>query len=227
MPLLAVRSVCKAYTAPVLEGIDFEVASGEIVALLGASGSGKTTLLNILAGLLAPDKGEVVASLRRPGPEIAYLSQDDSLLPWRSVLDNVALGLDLLGLPRHEARDWLERVGLPHCAGLYPRQLSGGMQQRVLLARTLALPARLLLLDEPSASLDLRARRDMGKILRDHIARTKAAALVVTHSVEEAVFLADRIVMLSSGPARVYRQFKGAGLEAVTTEYMRLLDGAA
>lgn len=195
---------------PVLEAVDLSIRPGEIVCVLGASGSGKTTLLRLLAGLEMPDTGTIDGSTARPGRAVGYYAQNDRLLPWRNIADNVALGLELFGTTATEAHQTaltlLQQVGLSNFAAHYPHQLSGGMQQRVLLARTLALQPSLLLLDEPTGNLDVLARREMAQLVRDYVYRHSAGAFVVTHSVEEACFLADRILLMTRRPAHIARE---------------------
>jgi ABC-type nitrate/sulfonate/bicarbonate transport system ATPase subunit len=197
---------------PVLDGISLDLHVGEIVCLLGASGSGKTTLLRILAGLEQADAGEIHSDISRPGKEFGYLTQGDRLLPWRTTLANVALGLELLGQDKATAYpaalEALKQVGLEAFADSRILQLSGGMQQRALLARTLALRPRLLMLDEPMSNLDVLARRELAGVFRDYVRQNVATALVVTHSIEEAIFLADRILFVTRAPARLFREIR-------------------
>lgn len=196
----------------IVEDISLELKAGEIVCLLGASGSGKTTFLRILAGEEAPDKGNVHSDVPRPGAGFGYLSQNDRLLPWRSAQANVALGLEMIGqskaVARQAALDALGRVGLESFASNMPPQLSGGMQQRVLLARMLALKPRLVMLDEPMSSLDILARRELTTLLKNYTREQQAAVLVVTHSVEEACFLADRILLITRSPAKLFKEIR-------------------
>lgn len=197
-------------TLPVLDGIDLVVSDHEFVTLLGPSGCGKTTLLRIVAGLTSWDAGEVLVGGRPvtgPGRERAMVFQDFALLPWATVLDNVAFGLELRGLGRTARRAaaarLIDAVGLSGFADRYPHQLSGGMQQRVGLARALAVEPTILLLDEPFGSLDSLTRRTLqDDLLRLHD-RTPATVMLVTHSVDEAARLGDRVVLLSPRPARV------------------------
>jgi NitT/TauT family transport system ATP-binding protein len=194
----------------VLDGVALELRPHEFVSLIGPSGCGKTTLLRMIAGLVKPDDGRVLVGSRAvtgPGPERAMVFQDFALMPWASVLDNVAFGLKLRGTPRAErerrARELIEMVGLAGFEKSVPRQLSGGMQQRVGLARALAVDPQILLLDEPFGALDEISRR----IMQDELIRIweteKKTAVFVTHSVEEAVFLSDRIVVMTARPGRI------------------------
>ncbi len=195
---------------PVLDGVDLEVRPHEFVAVLGPSGCGKTTLLRILAGLEGWDSGEVRVHGRPvsgPGTDRALVFQDFALLPWATVTDNIAFGLELRGVARAErtavANRLIDRVGLNGFARHYPHQLSGGMQQRVGLARALAVEPEILLLDEPFGSLDSLTRRGLQEdVLRLHH-ETRKTVLLVTHSVDEAARLGDRVVLLGPRPARV------------------------
>ncbi len=181
-----------------LLGIDLEVPAGKVTALIGPSGCGKSTLIALAAGLLSPDAGRV----QRRGSRLAVVFQDPALLPWRTALDNVAFALIALGLRRAEqrarAQAALDAVGLsPEDARKYPRQLSGGMRQRVALARALVIEPDLLLCDEPFAALDTRVRKDLRQRLRAVHERTGLTILFVTHDQEEAMALADRVVVMS------------------------------
>lgn len=193
----------------ILDGVDLRVASGEFVALIGPSGAGKSTLLNQLAGLEVPDEGAVEldsAPLTRPG-SASYMPQSDLLLPWRSVIANVALGLEAMGTPRRTARkkalQALVHFGLEEFSGASPSALSGGMRSRVALLRTALLGREVLLLDEPFGALDALTRRGLQEWLigvRDELAAT---IVLVTHDVDEALLLSDRVVVLTKRPARV------------------------
>jgi ABC-type nitrate/sulfonate/bicarbonate transport system ATPase subunit len=216
MSVLAVRNVSKNFVQadntflPVIKDISLKLQSGEILGLLGASGSGKTTLLKMLAGLDKPDSGTIESPVARPGKKLGYLSQNDRLLSWRNALDNVALGLELIGeskkLARLQAMEALRKTGMEKFAFSMPSQLSGGMQQRVLLARTLVLQPELLLLDEPMSNVDILARQELAAIIKEYIQTSKASAILVTHSVEEACFLADRVLLVTSRPASIAQE---------------------
>jgi ABC-type nitrate/sulfonate/bicarbonate transport system ATPase subunit len=212
---LAIRGVAVDFERPggrleVLEGIDLDVEPGEVVALIGPNGSGKSTLLRVAAGLLAPRDGSVELdgrAIAEPDPAIGLVFQEPRLLPWRSVAANVAYPLELAGWPRprRAARinELLELIGLAGWADARPSQLSGGMRQRVALARALALEPRVLLLDEPFSALDALTRERLNLELLDLWARTGTSIIVVTHSIQEAIFLADRVAVLSSRPGRI------------------------
>jgi NitT/TauT family transport system ATP-binding protein len=194
----------------VLDGVDLRVAPGEFACIVGASGSGKSTLLSLVAGLAKPTSGEILLGgrpLDGPGPDRGLVFQVSSLYPWRTVRRNVAFGLELLPMSRAE-RDcrvswYLAETGLEQLAGQLPRQLSGGQRQRVAIARALATEPELLLLDEPFGALDVQTKEDMQVFLRRVWTDTGTTILMVTHDVEEAVFLAERVLVLSSDPGRV------------------------
>lgn len=194
---------------PVLENVSFSVQPGEFVALLGPSGCGKSTLLRLVAGLEAPTRGDVLeddAVITGPHPSRVVMFQDPTLYPWRNVWDNVALGLEARGiLKTHRSRvdDALKLVGLSGFSTAFPHQLSGGMAQRVSLARALVNDPRLLVLDEPLGKLDSLTRLAMQGELVDLWRKSGFTALLVTHDVEEALFLATRVIVFSERPARV------------------------
>jgi len=184
------------------------VGEAEFVALVGPTGCGKSTLLNAAAGLLVPAQGQVRVfgeTLTGLNRRAGYLFQPDSLLPWRSALDNVAAGLEFAGMDRDQARSharpWLERVGLAAHVTKYPHELSGGMRKRVALAQTWILQPKILLMDEPFSALDVQTRQLMENELLAIWADNRASVLFVTHDLEEAIALADRVVVLSAGPA--------------------------
>jgi NitT/TauT family transport system ATP-binding protein len=192
-----------------LGGLSWDGAGGEVTLLLGPTGSGKTTALRLAAGLEAPTGGRVRIGGDEPAQrqgEIGYVSQHHTLLPWKRVLENVALPLRFAKAPRASAeavaREALERVGLKGTERMFPHEMSGGMQQRAMLARVLAGRARYWLLDEPFGALDEPTRYALQALLLQLQAERKATVLFVTHNVEEAVYLADRIVVLSLPPAR-------------------------
>jgi NitT/TauT family transport system ATP-binding protein len=219
-PVLKTESLYKAFDSPnngnllTIANISFTVSSGEFLCIVGPSGSGKTTLLQILAGLLPPTKGQVWlagALLTKPQPEISIVFQKPNLMPWRTVLDNVLLPLQLQAVPTHEARrqgqEALALVGLSEFASAYPKQLSGGMEQRVAVARALIQQPTILLLDEPFGALDALSRERLNwELLRLWQSR-KLTAVMVTHNIQEAVFLADRVLVLSPRPATISAEF--------------------
>src|SRR5487761_325806 len=199
-----------------IDRVDFTLSRGEFVCLLGPSGCGKTTLLNAVAGFLPVSSGALTlrgAPITRPGPDRAMVFQQPGLLPWRDVLRNVTYGLEMSGRMRGRAaaahaRALLELVGLADFAHSFLHQLSGGMQQRVNLARALAVEPELLLLDEPFASVDAQTRETLQVELLAICQRAQVTALFVTHDIGEAVFLADRVCIFSRRPGRVVREVR-------------------
>jgi NitT/TauT family transport system ATP-binding protein len=190
-----------------LDPVDLTVAPGEFVSIVGPSGCGKTTLLRAVAGLLDPSSGrvEVFAAaprIARRERALGLVTQEPGLMPWRSVRANVQLALDLSGGDA-SASSWLERVGIDRYAGLYPRELSGGMKQRVALARALAVEPRLLLMDEPFGALDELSREAMRLELLALWERERISVLFVTHSIREALLLSDRVILMSGSPGRI------------------------
>jgi ABC-type nitrate/sulfonate/bicarbonate transport system ATPase subunit len=195
---------------PVLDGLDLRVAPGELVALVGPSGCGKSTLLAVLAGLVEPDAGRVLIDGRAGGDRLGRLTlmpQHDALLPWRTLLGNVALAPTLAGAGRAEADDRaraaLARFGLAGFEDHYPHALSGGMRQRAALARTLLGGGSGWLLDEPFGALDALTRADLQGVLADAWAGSRPSCLLVTHDLDEALLLADRVLVAGPRPARV------------------------
>jgi NitT/TauT family transport system ATP-binding protein len=213
--LLAVRGVSKRF--PVGDGeiealgrIDLAIGRGEFVCLIGASGCGKSTLLRIIAGFEEPTTGEVTThgrSITGPGSDRGMVFQDYALFPWMTVKRNIGFGPRQRGLPRQQiaaiADEFVKLVGLERFADRYPSQLSGGMKQRVAIARVLANDAGILLMDEPFGALDALTREQLQRELLQIWARTKVTIVFVTHSVEEAVLLSDRILVMSAGPGRI------------------------
>ncbi|MVU77599.1 ATP-binding cassette domain-containing protein [Nocardia sp. ET3-3] len=196
---------------PVAE-VDLSIESGEIVVLLGPSGCGKSTLLRALSGLITPAEGTAMVDGRVVGSgaeQCAMVFQEDALLPWRTAIKNIEFALKLRGVPRHrrraEALDLLDQVGLNGYGDHLPIALSGGMRQRVQLARTLATQPRVLLMDEPFGALDAQTRADMQRLLIAVWQSRRTTIVFVTHDVDEALLLADRIVLLSARPARIQR----------------------
>lgn len=199
-----------------VEGIDLGVRPGEFVAIVGPTGSGKSTLLNAAAGLLKPASGGVAvfsSALSGLNARAGYLFQADALMPWKTALDNVAVALEPQRVPRAEAlaraRDWLGKVGLATFVDRYPHMLSGGQRKRVALAQMLIRAPEILLMDEPFGPLDAQTRQIMGNLLLELWAANRKAVMFVTHDLEEAIALSDRVVVLSAGPAaRIVGEFK-------------------
>jgi NitT/TauT family transport system ATP-binding protein len=198
----------KGTTYTAVSEATLSVADGEFVAIVGPTGCGKSTLLNVAAGLLAPSNGSAdIFGLRMSGlnSQAGYLFQADSLFPWKTALQNVAIGLETAGVASAEARaratDWLKRVGLAGFAGRYPHMLSGGLRKRVGLAQVLIRDPKILLMDEPFGPLDAQTRQIMGNLLLDLWSADRKAVLFVTHDLEEAIALSDRVVIMSAGPA--------------------------
>jgi NitT/TauT family transport system ATP-binding protein len=190
-----------------VENVSLDVAEGEFVCLIGPSGCGKSTLLNLIAGLDRPDQGEVLVdgrAVRSPGPDRAVLFQEPSLFPWMSVVRNVEFALDLAGTPRNDRRDvamtWLDTVHLARFADAQPHELSPGMRQRAAIARALACQPSILLADEPFGSLDAQSREILQRELQSVWLETQNTFVFVTHNVREAVFLADRVFLMSARP---------------------------
>lgn len=197
-------------TVRALEDVSFEVHEGEFLSIVGPSGCGKSTLLRMMAGLLRPDEGRILVGSKEvtgPGPERGMVFQDHALLPWADVVANIAFGLKMRGVPKEKrearARELVNVVGLDGFEHSLPRQLSGGMRQRVSLARALAVDPQVLLMDEPLGSLDEISRRGMQAELLRIWEQDRKTAVLVTHSVEEAVFLSDRIVVMGTKPGRI------------------------
>ena len=210
--VVEVRGISKIYEGGVhaLDNIHVDFPRGELTSLLGPSGCGKTTLLKIIAGLLPATSGDVLVNGRPvsgPGPERAFVFQDFALMPWATVMRNVAFGLELRGVSKAEresvARRHIARVGLAGFEEKYPHELSGGMRQRVGLARALSVDAEVLLMDEPFSAVDEQTRRKFQEDLLDLVANEKRTFIFVTHSIEEAVYVSDRIVLLSPRPGRI------------------------
>lgn len=215
--MLKIAGLSKSYDPgkpPILTGLDLEVGKGEFVSLLGPSGCGKTTALRIVTGLLKATSGEVWVDgelSTGPAPSKAIVFQNFNLFPWRTALSNAAYGLEVQGVGRKErlerAAEYLELVGLAERGSHYPSQLSGGQQQRVGLARALAIEPKLLLMDEPFGALDALTRENLqGELMR--ICRAKdLSVLFITHSIDEAIYLSDRIIVMGVNPGRVIADF--------------------
>lgn len=223
LALLQAKNIAKSFhkgkeTIHVLEKINFDVYEGEIVALLGKSGSGKSTLLRIIAGLLPPSSGTVMFNqeeINEPNKDMSMVFQSFALFPWLNVFDNVAFGLQSLNFPtdvvQTRTKKMIDLIGLSSYEKAYPKELSGGMKQRVGFARALAIEPKLLLLDEPFSSLDIftsyKLRHDLLSLWQNQQISTKSMVLI-THNVEEAVMMSDRIVLLDSNPGRINHEFK-------------------
>jgi NitT/TauT family transport system ATP-binding protein len=198
----------KGVTFTAVSAATLSVADGEFVAIVGPTGCGKSTLLNVAAGLLAPSSGTADifgAKLTDLNKQAGYLFQADSLFPWKTSLQNVAIGLETAGVASAEAQaraqDWLKRVGLAGFTGRYPHMLSGGQRKRVGLAQVLIRDPKILLMDEPFGPLDAQTRQIMGNLLLDLWSADRKAVMFVTHDLEEAIALSDRVVIMSAGPA--------------------------
>jgi NitT/TauT family transport system ATP-binding protein len=217
---LAVRNVHKTFRLRgdagsasllnVLGGVSFDVYEGEIVSLIGESGCGKTTLLRIVQGLVRMDAGQILVDdvpATRPGRNRGFVFQQASLLPWRTARANVEFGTELMGMPKAErharASELLDLVGLGHAGEQYPHELSGGMQQRIGLARALAIDPAIMLMDEPFSALDAQTREVLQAELLRIQAETLKTTLFVTHDLDEAIYLSNRIVVLAARPGRV------------------------
>ena len=231
--LIAIESVTKRYSTssgPVeaLHDVSLSVGEGEFCTLIGPSGCGKSTLLGMLGGLVAPDSGRILVEgqpVAGPDPRrVATVFQDAGLFPWRTTLENVEFGLELQGVPGDERRaiatELLGPLGLGGFAGKYPRELSGGMKQRVAIGRALAIDTRILLMDEPFGALDEQTRVLMGEWLLDIWRRTRKTVIFVTHSLQEALFLSTRIAVMTARPGRIKT------LLELPMDYPRLMESA-
>jgi NitT/TauT family transport system ATP-binding protein len=236
---VSVRNVSKNY-GPVeaLKNLSLEFPRGQLTSLLGPSGCGKTTLLKIIAGLLEPNSGEIEIDgklVTSPGPDRAFVFQDFALLPWANVLRNVAFGLELRGVAKSEreaiAEKYIKNVGLTGFEKAYPHELSGGMRQRVGLARALSVDAQVLLLDEPFSAVDEQNRRKFQEDMLELVRHENKTFIFVTHSIEEAVYVSDQIAILLPRPSRVSEiirptSFRGTGIENIrrSPEYLDIVD---
>ncbi len=226
VPRVELRGVAKHFQAPdgsvypAVEGVDLVVPAGSFVAIVGPSGCGKSTLLRLVAGLVAPSAGEIRldgAPVRGVQHEkVGFLFQQDALLPWRTVFDNVALGLKIRGVARREIRErvehWLAKVGLRGFARHYPAQLSGGMRKRVAIAQTLITDPELILMDEPFTALDAQTRHVMESDLARLFGEGDRTIMLVTHDLDEAVALADTVVVMTRGPRSRIKTVQDVGL---------------
>jgi NitT/TauT family transport system ATP-binding protein len=212
---IAIDSLVVAFGKPdaqrtAVDRVSLDVASGEFVCVLGPSGCGKSTVLNVIAGFVAPQMGSVRidgTEIRKPGADRGMVFQQPTLFPWKNVLENIAYGPRVGGRGRAAAdriaRHFMGKVGLAAFAEYYPQELSGGMQQRVGIARALAISPNVLLMDEPFGSLDAQTRTMMQEVLLGIWEELHTTVLFVTHDIEEALFLADRVVVMSAGPGRI------------------------
>ncbi|MGM0901080.1 MAG: ABC transporter ATP-binding protein [Bacillota bacterium] len=212
MSQLIVKNITKSFNKKiVLEDLSFTIEDGEFVSLLGPSGSGKSTLFHLIGGMYAPDSGDFYLDgekITGKRGSISYTPQSPSLFPWRTVIKNVVLGSELYGKPdEQKAQTMLEKAGLAGYEHAYPHQLSGGMRQRVAFVRSLLSPQSFICLDEPFSALDEFTRLEMQKWLLDIWGQNRRSVLFVTHNIEEAIYLSDRIIVLSSNPATVKREF--------------------
>ncbi len=216
LPAIELRNVTKDFRTPAggvytaLRDLSLSIRPGEFVAVVGPTGSGKSTTLGLISGLDRPTRGEVLVMgqpVQGVSRQVGFVFQTDAVFPWRSVLGNVAVGPMFRGVGRREgqrrARDWVARVGLAGFEDRYPHQLSGGMRKRVALAQTLINEPQILLMDEPFSALDVQTRVLMGNELLTLWSSTSASVVFVTHDLEEAIALSDRVVVLTAGPATV------------------------
>ncbi|MCZ8079890.1 MAG: ABC transporter ATP-binding protein [Rhodobacteraceae bacterium] len=236
---VSVRNVSKVYgDVQALKDLTLDFPRGELTSLLGPSGCGKTTLLKIIAGLLPATSGEVLINGRTvtgPGPDRSFVFQDFALMPWATVLRNVAFGLELRGVAKSEreavAEKYIAAVGLAGFEQKYPHQLSGGMRQRVGLARALSVNAEVLLLDEPFSAVDEQTRRKFQEDMLELVQNEKKTFIFVTHSIEEAVYVSDQIAILLPRPSRVSEiirpaSFRDKGVANIRRdpEYLDIVD---
>jgi len=220
MPKLEVQGLFKTFSRKgksivALENINLHLGPGEFVCIVGASGCGKSTLLNIIAGLVRPCSGKVLVdgeAVPGPGADRGMVFQSYTLYAWLTVADNIAFGLKLRRLPKAEVKQrvayYLDVVGLTKFATAYPKQLSGGMKQRVAIARALANEPEVLLMDEPFGALDAQTKEQMQQFLLELWEQTQTTILMITHDLEESVFLSQRIYLMSAHPGRIKQEFK-------------------
>lgn len=241
--ILQVKAVHQVFTSPTknsveaLRNISFEVSSGEFVSIVGASGSGKSTLLRIIDGLIKATSGDVLVGNHKvegPGRDRAMVFQHDSLMPWRNVIQNISYGLILSGMNKKEAEEaasyYLNLVELNGFEHHFPHQLSGGMRQRVNVARALAVKPSILLMDEPFAALDSQTREIMQSELLSIWEKSKNTVLLITHQIDEAVFLSDRVIIFSARPGQIREEIvidlpRPRGIEIKRTQaFVHLVD---
>ena len=226
---VSVKNVSKNYgEVEALKNMSLDFPKGQLTSLLGPSGCGKTTLLKIIAGLLPASNGEVVVNgskVETPGPDRAFVFQDFALLPWATVIRNVAFGLELRGVNKTEresiAQKYISDVGLKGFENSFPHELSGGMRQRVGLARALSVNADVLLMDEPFSAVDEQTRRKFQEDLLNLIKVEKKTFIFVTHSIEEAVYVSDQIAILLPRPSRVSEIIKPSGFKHKDVDSIR------
>ena len=236
---VTVKNVFKNYgETEALRDLSLDFPRGELTSLLGPSGCGKTTLLKIIAGLLPATSGEVIVNgqiVKEPGPDRAFVFQDFALLPWASVIRNVAFGLELRGVAKSEresiAAKYIGDVGLKGFENSFPHELSGGMRQRVGLARALSVDAQVLLMDEPFSAVDEQTRRKFQEDLLNRVKNENKTFIFVTHSIEEAVYVSDQIALLLPRPSRVSEvirptSFKNKDVDSIRrdSEYLDIVD---
>ena len=220
IPRIELKNISKTFSGtdrsvPALEDVSFKVMPGEFVTIIGPSGSGKSTLFNLCVGLLKPDQGEILIDGEKPKKHagiVGYMPQRDLLLPWRKVLDNVLIPLEIQGIPREESRqralEILPYFGLEGFEHEYPSILSGGMRQRAALLRTWLMGRSTLLLDEPFGALDALTRKELQNWLLKVWQEFERTIMFITHDVEEAVYLADRVIVLSARPGKIKTELK-------------------
>ena len=226
---VSVKGIYKNYgDVEALRDMSLDFPKGQLTSLLGPSGCGKTTLLKIIAGLLAPNQGEVYVNgqiVTEPGPDRAFVFQDFALMPWASVLRNVAFGLELRKVPKSErediARKYIKDVGLDGFENSYPHELSGGMRQRVGLARALSVDSPVLLMDEPFSAVDEQTRRKFQEDLLQLVKEESKTFIFVTHSIEEAVYVSDQVAILLPRPSRVSEIIKPSSFKNKDVDSIR------
>jgi NitT/TauT family transport system ATP-binding protein len=226
---VSVKGIYKNYgDVEALRDMSLDFPKGQLTSLLGPSGCGKTTLLKIIAGLLAPNQGEVYVNgqiVTEPGPDRAFVFQDFALMPWASVLRNVAFGLELRKVAKSErediARKYIKEVGLDGFENSYPHELSGGMRQRVGLARALSVDSPVLLMDEPFSAVDEQTRRKFQEDLLQLVKEESKTFIFVTHSIEEAVYVSDQVAILLPRPSRVSEIIKPSSFKNKDVDSIR------
>jgi NitT/TauT family transport system ATP-binding protein len=226
---VTVRNVYKNYgKTEALRDLSLDFPRGQLTSLLGPSGCGKTTLLKIIAGLLPATSGEILVNgeaVKAPGPDRAFVFQDFALMPWASVMRNVAFGLELRGVVKSEresiAEKYIRQVGLAGFENSYPHELSGGMRQRVGLARALSVDAQVLLMDEPFSAVDEQTRRKFQEDLLGLVKNENKTFIFVTHSIEEAVYVSDQIAILLPRPSRVMEIIRPSGFRDKEVDSIR------